>query len=272
MPKAPVISVVTRYFNRPEGLIRVAKHLNAQTFDSFEWIIVDDHSDVAIDVSSLNIHRENLDFKVIRNDTNLGLAKSAAIGIASSRGEFIILNDDDDYLLQDGLAKLYSAIRNGYVGATGGVRKLSSCYKKSEDIPSLPPLLSDIGRRNSMTTIATLFKRSVYDLVGGIDETLPVLEDWDLWLKLLLNGDFAVVPEVIAVQEIGKQDQTLRKTHLEYASRMRNNYLRQDIKNNTLGLGFITNMPSYSTIERLDYLLERIAHVRKRWRRTTGST
>lgn len=255
----PPISVITRAFNRSSSLKNIAVKLSQQTLQDFEWVIIDDCSEEAISEADLDICQPNFGVKVYRNNKNIGLVKSASKGISIARGNFLLLHDDDDYLLPDALKQLSEAIKEGDVGATGGIRREFVSGKTVEVIPTTPPLLSDIGYRNQITTIATLFSKLSYLEVGGIDEKLVVLEDWDLWLKLLLIGDFSVVSDVVAVQRVGAVDQTQHKVHLEQTARMRNKYLRDDILKNSIGLGHITNMPSHVTIERVDFLLQRLA-------------
>ena len=44
--------------------------------------------------------------------------------------------------------------------------------------------LSDLAVENRFPPISFLFRRSVYDKIGGFDEELPVLGDWDFNLKV----------------------------------------------------------------------------------------
>lgn len=264
MPLNPTISIITRTFNRQPLLKTVAEKLSAQTLQDFEWIVVDDYSETPVSKSDLELCKPKFGVKIFRTTENIGLAKSAHLGLSKARGDFLLIHDDDDYLLPDALQALRSAISGSYIGSTGGVRRTMSSGKTESVIPESPPLLSDMGYRNQMTTIATLFSKSAYIKSGGVDGSLKVMEDWDLWLKLLLIGDFAAVADVLAVQRVGAIDQTQRDLHIESTAIMRNRYLRNDIINNSLGLGFVTNMPSHSTMNRMDYVLGILATIKNK--------
>jgi hypothetical protein len=43
-----------------------------------------------------------------------------------------------------------------------------------------------------------MFRRSCIDVVGGFDESMRASEDRDLWFRIALRYDVAVVPDVIA--------------------------------------------------------------------------
>lgn len=267
MSNTPSVSVVTRSFNRPELLKEVAKKLKSQTIQDFEWIVVDDCSSQEILKQDLNACKPDFGIRVFRNEKNLGLAKSAQIGISEALGKYILIHDDDDYLLPMALEQLQGAIVGNFIGATGGVRRIFQSGRQETYMPTVPPLISDIGHRNKITTIATMFLKSAYHETEGIDVELQALEDWDLWLKLLLLGDFEAVPNIIAIQRVGSTDQTLRSTHVRQMAIMRNKYLRDDIKRNAIGLGYVTNIPAPETIGRLDYLLAFLSRLKKQFLR-----
>ena len=259
----PSISVVTRTYNRSHLLRCISRHLKAQTVQDFEWIIIDDCGDFEVMDQDLIDFKPDFGVKILRNDENIGLAKSAHKGISEASGTYILLHDDDDLLLPTALQSLRGVITGNFIGSTGGVRRISQSGKKeAQYIPKRPPLISEIGYRNNMTTIATMFLKSAYLEAGGINPDLTVLEDWDLWLKLLLIGDFATVPKVLGIQRVGAEDQTLNETHLNQAIIMRNNYLRNDIKSNALGLGYITNISAPEVVDRADYLFRRLARIK----------
>jgi hypothetical protein len=53
--------------------------------------------------------------------------------------------------------------------------------------------------RNLFPLQAVLFRRSVWERLGGFDESLDYLEDWDLWLRYAAAGPFVAVPEVTSM-------------------------------------------------------------------------
>lgn len=81
--------------------------------------------------------------------------------------------------------------------------KLVSCYtvrfnKISESKWQLPkPSIKNFIRYNCFP-ISNLIRKKDFDAVGGFDESLPALEDWDLWLRMLTKDeDIYQIPEYL---------------------------------------------------------------------------
>lgn len=79
-----------------------------QTFNSFEIILINDHSTD----NSRSIVEEYNDqrIRIIDNKKNLGLVKSLNIGINKSRTKYILRVDSDDYVDKDFIKILYEKI------------------------------------------------------------------------------------------------------------------------------------------------------------------
>lgn len=83
-------------FNGQKYLAECLNSILAQTFKDFEFIIVDDAStDSTAQILSDFVTKDNR-IKVLRNESNLGIYKSANIGLQSARGEYIARIDADD--------------------------------------------------------------------------------------------------------------------------------------------------------------------------------
>jgi len=100
--------------------------------------------------------------------------------------------------------------------------------------------------------ISFLYRKEVYEKVGGYSEALPVLGDWDSNLTFLLNSDIAVIPKSLTnyhhrmqnVVNKGYSNTVVDGTnkHRQYDVILRNYLLREDIKNNKLGLRYVVNI------------------------------
>jgi GT2 family glycosyltransferase len=128
-------------------------------------------------------------------------------GLAATDSEFCALLDDDDTWAPDFLeAMLKSCARatNGVVCQTTLVLEHFEGDRLVEDArrpfnPDLSVLsLPRLAVRNRFTSNAFLFRRSLAEAVGGFDETLPVLGDWDFNLRCLLHGALPVLPRELA--------------------------------------------------------------------------
>jgi hypothetical protein len=50
---------------------------------------------------------------------------------------------------------------------------------------------------NYIGTVGPVIDRELFEEVGGFDERLPRLQEWDLWLRLGLRTSFAYVPRIL---------------------------------------------------------------------------
>src|SRR3990167_6493938 len=90
-------SIIITTYNQPQYLTEAVESCFNQTYkEPFEVIIIDDFSNSC---ATVNIpDRSEINLLYVKNDKNLGLAKSHNIGVYYSTGEFIIRLDHDDKL------------------------------------------------------------------------------------------------------------------------------------------------------------------------------
>jgi len=276
----PKITVITRTKDRPRLLARVAKGLELQSYDSFEWLIINDGGAVP-DVESV------LNPCIINLPKNLGRAGAADKGLREATGEYILFHDDDDSLKDRALEKLANALDDApdCVGAICGYEIIHEDTAKGDfkptgtresHIPELPPTLNDLAFANTLLTISTLFKRDAAIKAGGMTLTLDALEDWDLWLRLMLEGDFVLVKEALAYQHLREPTddayaQSAKTEHDAARIRLLNHYLREDIKSGKQGLGHLMNVQNRQTIEELSALTASLRKLKNSlifWRRS----
>ena len=99
------VSVIITTYKRPDYLRQAIESVLKQTFKDFELIIVDD------DPESQNLEKVILSYRdpriiYIKNEENLGGAKSLNVGLKVANGDYIaILDDDDVWLSEDKMEK-----------------------------------------------------------------------------------------------------------------------------------------------------------------------
>ncbi len=279
MSAAPKISVITRTCNRPRLLARTIKGLEAQSFKDFELLIVNDGGAPPLIETLLNARTINL-------PENLGRAGAADRGLREAKGDYVLFHDDDDSLKMEALGKLSKALDMA-PDCIGAICGYETIYEANADkdfkptgqrdthIPDLPPTLNDLAFANTLLTISTLFRREAALNAGGMTLSLNALEDWDLWLRLMLEGDFTLVKEALAYQYLRGDTndayaQSAKTVHDAARIRLLNHYLREDIKMGRPGLGHLMNVQNRQTIEDLSYLTRTLKSLKRRlifWRR-----
>ena len=91
MKTKPEISVIMAAFNAEKYVKSAVDSILSQTFDNFEFIIVDDGSqdETAKVLQSITDDR----VRILSNTKNMGLAKSLNKAIAESRGRYVARQD-----------------------------------------------------------------------------------------------------------------------------------------------------------------------------------
>ena len=63
-----------------------------------------------------------------------------------------------------------------------------------------------------MSPSAVMMRRELFERLGGFDESLPVCEDYDLWLRISKNTGVPLIPEALVAKRGGHADQLSRST------------------------------------------------------------
>lgn len=118
------LSVITPTYNRGEMLIELFQSLQIQTYKNFEWIVVIDGStDNTVKICEELKRKSTFDMQII-NQTNGGKHRALNTGILQSNGEYTMIVDDDDYLVEDAVEmvkKWTDSIQDisGFAGVSG---------------------------------------------------------------------------------------------------------------------------------------------------------
>lgn len=119
-----LISILTPTFNRAKLLYRLYQSLCIQTYQDFEWIVVNDGSkDNTDEVIQSFIIDNKIQIRYIKQD-NGGKHRSVNRGVKKAQGEIIFILDSDDWLLPNSIetvAKVYQDIANdnSFAGVCG---------------------------------------------------------------------------------------------------------------------------------------------------------
>lgn len=250
------VAIITRTKNRNLLLWRALDSVRNQTFKDFVWVVVNDGGEkdgVEIVINEARMSLE--DVLVIHNEKSVGMEAASNLGIRSCKSQYIIIHDDDDTwensFLERAVAFLESEpLFEGVVThsllvnetISGTEINTTSCYGFNTWLQSI--YLMEMLVVNSFPPISFLYSRKVYDEIGGYDETLPVLGDWDFNIRFLEKQDIGVIPELLARYHhrntITSPDDANGNTvnagvnnHIRYDAILRNRYIR---KNKDIGL------------------------------------
>jgi GT2 family glycosyltransferase len=198
------ISVVIPAYNRADLLPRALASVSAQQpAPPAEVIVVDDGSeDGTADVA------ESLGARVIRLHPNQGQASARDAGVEAAREPWVAFLDSDDRWLPHHLATVW-ALRGDHhlVGASSlHCRPDPSRNRVVGPLTHAPRVIATprelLHPHNYLTTSTTLARRDALRADGGFRAHGGVVEDLDMWLRVLEGGTAVVSPEVTTIYHV----------------------------------------------------------------------
>lgn len=228
--KQPRVSVVIPVRNGKDYIQEALDSVLRQSFTDLELLLIDDGStDDDYDRYALQDQR----IRVIHL-TGTGVSRARNVGMAQSRGDFIAFLDADDVWFP---GKLEAQVRyfdahpdvgvvfgkfirwpalpdGGFAPASSLIQDVAQLSKTEEERSGwLYTRLLD-GLLVGMNT--AVVRRSVYEAIGGFNESMRQGEDYDFWLKASriaqmhsLDGDVALyrIHPASAMHRLSKDNQ-----------------------------------------------------------------
>ncbi|HEV2677319.1 MAG TPA: glycosyltransferase family A protein [Aliidongia sp.] len=200
----PLISVIIPCFNAAATISSTLASVRAQTYRTFEILVVDDRSsDATLDLVS-QFAQDEPRLRLIRHERNQGPAAARNTGLAAAAGRYCAFLDADDEWLPDKLDRQVAALvaspqallcccnavwmRDGVAEGT----VYDGCTVTSGP-DAWKSMLEDVYVGTPCAVVDTAAARRL----GGFDPALRVGEDQDLWLKLAFAGEVVALPQTL---------------------------------------------------------------------------
>jgi glycosyltransferase involved in cell wall biosynthesis len=158
-----------------------------------EILVLDDGS---TDPESLRILDRLRDAgQPVLRQANAGLSAARNALIAAARGRFILPLDSDNRLCRGFVDRAIAALQDDLrLGVVYGDRRLFGGKSERQLVPDFE--VRRILHRNSIDACA-MFRREVWESVGGYDTDLWGFEDWEFWIHASKRGwGFRHLPEL----------------------------------------------------------------------------
>jgi glycosyltransferase involved in cell wall biosynthesis len=185
------VSVLMTSFNSLPYIEEAIDCILCQTYSNFEIIVVDDHStDGTFDFLKGKEKKLNGKLKVFLNSTK-GRGKALNLGLSKCEGEYVAINDADDFSLPLRLQKQVKFLNEnkeyGLVGSMSVLRLLESgvIVEHSQERP-----INDNDIRlfflkgQPIQHVTVMFRTDLAKKVNGYNEEIKFLFDRDLFLKI----------------------------------------------------------------------------------------
>ena len=197
------VSVVLPTFNRLRFLRPTIESVYAQTFTDWELIIADDGSDLETRQYLQSLANDpRVTVVWLPHTGRPSMVRNAALLRAA--GEYVAFLDSDDLWATRKLERQIETLRarvNCRWSYTAFLRVDASANPLPEEaVRPWVPYEGDIFEqvvttRASIRTPSVLATRQLIAQAGGFDEALLSAEDYDLWLRLALYSEVAIVDE-----------------------------------------------------------------------------
>ena len=215
----PQVSVIIPTYNRHAMLREALGSVLAQRDVDFELIIIDDGSTDG--TAHLLDELTKRDPRLIAMHTeNRGPAAARNRGVERARASWIAFLDSDDLWTPTKLARQFEFMRRNpayqiaqcqETWVRGGRRVNPGARHVKE--------AGDIFIRSLRTCLispsAVIMSTKLFREMGGFDESMSAAEDYDLWLRILIDHEIGLLDDALVTRRAGHSDQLSLMTAID---------------------------------------------------------
>jgi hypothetical protein len=228
---APRVSIITPTCNHERFISACLDSVLAQTFADWEMVVIDDASRDGTAGIVLEYARKDNRFRLIRHETNWGMAKLAATynqGVAAGRGEWIAILEGDDawppwklgrqlpeldnapeVVLGFGRSLLLSAAGSCLAEVQAGLPAYCRPYFRNFRGQVIEPLLL---RPCFIHPVTVMVRRPALERIGGFRQPCGLgLVDHPTFLELARQGDFFGSTDILGYYRRHRDSQSLNR-------------------------------------------------------------
>jgi len=206
----PAVSVVTPTFNRSRLIERAIRSVQAQTFQDWEHIIVDDGSTDDTGEVVQRLAAADSRIKYVRTESNRGSSWARNAGVSNASSELVAFLDSDDEWLPEKLELQLSRMSSSpldpgvvYAIAEGLIDDANRRQIYVDADLHSGHVFNVLARRSFITFSSVVVRRDLINSIGGFDERMPRGMDRDLLIRLSRVTSFDAVPRILVRQYIG---------------------------------------------------------------------
>lgn len=214
----PLVSVIIPTYSRPVYLRRAIDSVYSQTWPKIEIIVVDDNGEGSrnqlMTKEEVSLYVNRSDFMYLVHTENCNGAQARNTGVKASSGNYVTFLDDDDELMPNKIEmqlrvllnsdSSYGAVYSGFVVVNQG-RILRTRRPKLAGNLQLNLLQLSWGFGTGSNP---MFRRSVFESIGGFDKSFVRHQDWEFMVRffrkfeILKDDTVSVIRHVDSTQNL----------------------------------------------------------------------
>lgn len=182
----PLMSFIVPVYNAPKDLLtECIESLLNQTYKKFEICICDDHSTNEETINTLKEYEKNKNIHIVWRKENGMISKSSNDAIKISKGEYIVLVDNDDTIEKDALYYFVEALNKD--------KSIDMIYSDEDKLdyngvrmePHFKPDYSpDTFKCLNYICHLTCIRKELVDKISGFRSEYDGSQDYDLFLRI----------------------------------------------------------------------------------------
>jgi len=194
-----LVSVIIPTYNRADRIVHTIESIHRQTYPNIEIVVVDDGSTDNTEEVVKSLSHGDRKHIVYYKKLNGGCASARNRGLELANGDGIAFLDSDDTWEENAVESMVHRLEES--GADFVYSPAIEVFENGRERVN-PPVAA--GRPNKLavehfqsTNVrngAVLFRRSVFDKIGGLDESLKHNEDSDLLQRAAIHCKAAYSP------------------------------------------------------------------------------
>ncbi len=215
-----LVTAVVPTHRRPDTLRQTLRSVAAQREVDLEIIVVDDADDPRTHEVANSIDADRL--KVIDNTFGASAASSRNVGLGHASGRWVAFCDDDDlwapHKLRRQLDELHRSSADwsctGAVTVGPDLRSIGHERFDPHDERTMRDWNLVPGGGSSVMASADVLRE-----LGGFDESLSNMEDWELWIRLADHGPVAPVDSPLVAYRLWPGSKSARVDGMRRSAR-----------------------------------------------------
>lgn len=230
--KQPLVSIIIPIYNYGVQFEKTLQSVFDSTYKNIEIIIVNDGSTDKYVKMKLDSIKNHPNIKIISQD-NQGPSSARNNGVSHSSGEYILPLDADDTIYPDYIQSCVNILRNN--------KTISPVYCDTHHIGQIqgierrPEWSLERLKHGPFIVNCSMFHKEAFDICNGYDESLKGWEDYDLWIRMGINGYSGKrIPKPLFIYFHHESDGTVSTEANNNQQELYNKIMNKNFKNETV--------------------------------------